>query len=791
MGKRPFLLLACMFLAGILTWKYRAWQLLLLSALSLCVTAKMESGRRRWLLLSLMVFCFVAGALRMGGEEHFRGQYLPKLQDGQEVRLLGEITRIEEKSRCVYLYLTDCAMDVPCNDVLAYVSGGDYCVGQVLVVRGSVCLFGEAANEGGFDERAFYQSQRIDFGLWVTNVEQICGEGGRLQRLLFALRERLKKSIAACGGKDGILSAMLLGEKSGLDSATRELYRNVGISHILAISGLHVSLLGLGLYHLLRLVLGRAGAGGLTALFLTLYGVMTGESVSCKRAIGMLFVMLAADVLGRACDMLSSLGLLCIVLLWENPFLTGYSGFQLSVAAVLGVSVGQALEGWVLEPEDGEPPGQEGQKAGWRRKLLSQLLVSLGIQLATLPLVLCLNYELPVYALLFNLVVLALVKYLLVPGCCAAVAGLWSVKLGTLLMTPCNWILDLYGGLGKWTLTWPLAQLITGCPRPWQLCVYYGGLVLGLYAVRQKPGRNLFKGRGEMKRGMALAAFCLLLPSFFSFRPAAGLRIDVLDVGQGDGIYICTEDKTAMFIDGGSTDVSQVGSRRILPFLKYNGVRKISYWFVSHTDEDHISGLTEVLEGGYPVEHLVFAEAVRREEQTLALEKLARARGVQVLYMKEGDTLSSSSLTLRCLSPKGEDRREGWSSKEEGVDLNGLSLVLLLEAEGFSGIFTGDITEKEERALLDAGLCTPVDFYKAAHHGSKYSGSEEFLQTLSPTVSVISCGKNNRYGHPAKEAVCRIGETGSKIYYTMYSGQLTLRFRDGAWLVEEKRKKSF
>ncbi|MCM1282046.1 MAG: DNA internalization-related competence protein ComEC/Rec2 [Muribaculaceae bacterium] len=791
MGKRPFLLLACMFLAGILTWRYQAWQLLLLFALSLCITAKTESGKRRWLLLGLMVVFFVAGALRTGGEEEFRKRYLPKLQDGQELRLLGEITRIEEKSRCVYLYLTDCMMDVPCNDVLAYVPEGEYCVGQQLVVRGSVRLFEEAANEGGFDERAFYQSQRIDFGLWVTSVEQVCGEGGRWLRLLFTLRERLKESIAVCGGTDGILSAMLLGEKSGLDSATKELYQNAGISHILAISGLHVSLLGLGLYRLLRLMLGRAGAGGLTALFLALYGVMTGESVSCRRAIGMLFVMLVADVLGRGYDMLSALGLLCIVLLWENPFLTGYSGFQLSVAAVLGVGIGQTLESRVLEPESGEPPEWDGQKAGWRRKLSGQLLVSLGIQLATLPLVLCLNYELPVYALLFNLVVLALVKYLLVSGCCAAVLGLWSVKLGTLFMTPCNWILGLYEALCRRTLTWPLAQLITGCPRPWQLCLYYSGLALGLYAVCKHPGQNRFKGRGRMGQGMLSAAFFLLLPSIFLFRPAEGLRIDVLDVGQGDGICICTEDHTAMFIDGGSTDVSQVGSRRILPFLKYNGVRKISYWFVSHTDEDHISGLTEVLEGGYPLEYLVFAEAVRREEKTLALAELAGARGVQVLYMREGDTLSSPSLTLRCLSPGGTGRKEGWSSKEEGVDLNGLSLVLLLETEDFSGIFTGDITEKEERALLDAGLCTPVDFYKAAHHGSKYSGSEEFLQALSPTVSVISCGKHNRYGHPAEEAVCRIGETGSKIYYTMYSGQLSIRILDGAWRVEEKRKKSF
>lgn len=509
--KRPFLVLLCMFLAGVLL-RLGFWPAFFV--LPVCLLAVWERrGRdiRRFLVPFLGLLLFAAGVWRTESELRFRDTYLQGLSDGQEVRLVGEIVRTEVKPRCICYYLTDCVLDrsngpVPCSDVLAYASSDEYSIGQILVVRGTITLFDTARNEGGFDARSHYRSQKIDFGVWVNAVESASGTVNRYTAFLARLRGRLSDSVAACGGADGILGAMLLGEKAGLDAEVKSLYQRAGISHILAISGLHVSLLGIGLYRLLRrcrLTYGAASA--VTAVLMLSYCVMSGSSVSAKRAVGMLLVCLLADVLGRGYDMLSALGLLGIVLLWDNPFLAGYSGFVFSVTAVFGVGIAApvfaAWGGSVREEEE-----REDTLAGrWRKRwcsVKSAFLSGLGIQLTTLPLVALYYYEIPVYAIFLNLLVLMLVKYVVALGAAAAVLGVWSVRLGTLLMLPCNWILALYEKCCTGLLALPYAAVAAGCPGPVRLFAYYGLFAAVLCVMHRRTLQRLASAEAQTGRDM-------------------------------------------------------------------------------------------------------------------------------------------------------------------------------------------------------------------------------------------------------------------------------------------------
>lgn len=790
MRKRPFLLLACMFLAGILLCGYHIWIPAPVLLLSGWFVFRQERGVRRRILLAAAPVFLLAGAFCMGGRMRFRGRYLPELEDGQEIRLVGEVAWIEEKPRCVYVYLTDCVLSsrMPCNDVLAYASTGEFSVGQILTVRGMVALFRGAPNEGGFDAARFYQSRGIDFSLRDCRVERVCREARPWQRALFGLRARLQRSIEECGGADGLLAAMLLGEKAGLDSEVKQLYQRAGIGHILAISGLHVTLLGIGFYRLLRrLGLRCSTAGGLAALFVSAYGILTGGSVPTVRAAAMVLLFLFADVLGRGYDMLNALGLVCIVLLWENPFLVGYTGFWFSVLAVLGVgAVGPVLTGYAMHSgeEETRPPGEK-KRVRMARAAQESLWMSLGIQLATLPLVAHSYCEIPVYALLINMIVLPLAKYLLALGCAAAVLGMVSAAVGSFFMAGCNRILWLYEMLCDTALKLPGARLIAGCPHPWQILAYYLLLSVLLLFMHRRT-----QARAGPVRVLAVLCGVLGLSAALVLRPAGGFEIDVLDVGQGDGIYLRTESGISLFIDGGSTDVAGVGANRILPFLKYRGVKKITCWLVSHADNDHVNGLEEVLGSGYPVEHLILAEAARWEERTAALAALAERCGTQVHYMQAGDCLQSGETVLRCLYPEGGDKSHGNPTSEMRggkADLNALSLVLVLEYRDFRGIFTGDIPEAVERELLERSACAPVNFYKAAHHGSKFSNSRDFLQALRPGVAVISYGRDNRFGHPHPEAVERIAESGANIFLTPECGQITVKLRDERLLTVIRR----
>lgn len=846
MRKRPITLLACMFLTGIL-WK---WTGLILSLgigllLYFYATPWKERGIRFAVLVAGMPVMLLLGALCVEKQDAFRSVYLSVLEEGQSVRLAGKINRVEEKTNCFYYYLTDCSVEqsdhlMPCNDVLAYVSSDDYSVGQILILQGTISLFDEATNEGQFDSRAFYRSQKIDFGVWVDSVERVEGKSDRFRVWLSRVRVELGIPLSRYADDDGVLSAMLLGDKTSLDSEIRSLYQKSGIAHVLAISGLHISLLGMALYRLLRHRCGLTylWAGIVAASFLVAYTLMTGNAVSARRATGMLIVYLVADLLGRSYDMLSALSLIVILLLWENPFLVTNSGFQFSVAAVVGIGVGQG----VLVPRVGswkvvygcrkkqddvvrcdaakcDVAKRDAAKCDAERirmqnlvdwmkrrmdKCLPGMMISLSIQFFTLPLVAYYYYEIPVYAILLNIPVLALIPYVLGLAVFGSLTGqiAFLQPLSFALCRVCGWVLHGYRWLCDASLLLPGARMITGKPSEVRVVVYYCLLGVSYYVLwcgmKKKQRQMCTKGAQAEKQewirswfGFGLGLVLVLLLTFLFVRGKPEFELDILDVGQGDAIYLCASDGTNFMIDGGSTDVKKVGTYRILPFLKAKAIRKVDYWFVSHTDEDHISGLVEVMESGYAVGTLVLAEAQKEDEKAHRLAELAQKNGIRVCYMKTGDVLGTrkedvvnkrnraETFRIECLYPTNDNDSE---------DVNDRCLVLYYEDENFSAFFGGDISSEVEEQLVSAGKCRQTDVLKASHHGSKYSNSDVLLHALHPRLTIASAGKKNRYGHPSPEAIARVGESGSAFYSTIDYGRIRVRFVDGEMVAEPYRK---
>lgn len=865
MRKRPIVLLAGMFLTGIL-WK---WTGVILSLgigllLFLYATPWKERGIRLVVLAAGMPVMLLLGILCIGRQDAFRNEYLSVLEEGQPIRLAGKINKVEEKTNCFYYYLTDCSVEqsnhlMSCNDALAYVSSDDYSVGQILILQGTISLFDEAANEGQFDSRAFYRSQKIDFGVWVDAVERVEGAPDRFRAGLSFVRAELGIPLSRYANDDGVLSAMLLGDKTSLDSEIRSLYQKSGIAHVLAISGLHISLLGMSLYRFLRQRCGLSylWAGIVVMAFLAAYTLMTGNAVSARRAAGMLIIYIVADLLGRAYDMLSALGLIVILLLWENPFLVTNSGFQFSVAAVIGIGVGQG----VLVPRVGSWKVVYGRRkkqddvvrcdvvkrdaakcdaerirmqnlVDWMKrrmdKCLPGMMISLSIQFFTLPLVAYYYYEIPVYAILLNIPVLAAVPYVLGLAAFGSLAGqiAFLQPLSFALCRVCGWVLHGYRWLCDASLLLPGARMITGKPSEVRVVVYYGLLGAFYYvlwcgmrrdrvnqekgkiyrdveksvpyveqgaAVSQADwkGRMLSVSRERIRIGLGFWIGIIILLAVLLVHGNQGFELNILDVGQGDAIYLCASDGTNFMIDGGSTDVKNVGTYRILPFLKAKAIRKVDYWFVSHTDEDHISGLVEVMESGYAVGTLVLAEAQKEDEKAHRLAELAQKNGIRVCYMKAGDVLgtrkedvvnernSAGTFRIECLYPTNDNDRE---------DVNDRCLVLYYEDENFSAFFGGDISSEVEEQLVSAGKCRQTDVLKASHHGSKYSNSDVLLHALHPRLTIASAGKKNRYGHPSPEAIARVGESGSAFYSTIDYGRIRVRFVDGEMVAEPYRK---
>ncbi len=770
MIRRPFLGMAAGFLFGIFSVSAgRAdWFFLMLASL-LCFAGvyfwgfHVSQNRKAAFRILLIAVMQILGGWRYEKEAQIRDHCLSGMQDGMEIRVLGKLTAKEYKNNQYIYYLSSSrmrknlnesgALADECRSVVACSNADAGQVGEIIVLEGKIKLWKPAVNEGGFDEKSYYHARQIYFKVEDAGILAVRGRENRFRIALTELSSRISAVYRAClNPKDaGVMTTMLLGDKSFLDGEVKKLYQSAGILHALTISGLHLTVIGMSAYRLLRKK--RAGfvISGLAAGFLVCsYAQMTGMGVSVQRAAGMFLLSVAAQAIGRSYDSLNSLGAVALFLLWKQPFLLCYAGFVFSLSAVLGV-VGIK----VYSAKEGVP---------------EKLFHGFAIQLTTLPFAAWYYFEAPVYAVLINLLLLPLLPPLLLFGIAGGAVGLVWGFAANVLLKPCHLILTVFFQTCRFCAGLPDAVLITGKPSVFRMFCYFVILLLWnqLRIWRWKKRENGQQEKcdrtccryTDFGKDM-LAGIVLLVFLFFPGKVSA--EVDLLDVGQGDAVYIRSEDGYRLFIDGGSSNIKKVGEYHILPFLKAKGAANIDYWFVSHVDTDHISGLKELLAMRYPISHLVFYRGILKDDAFLELRSLAHDAGAEIMYMEQGDVLHIGNAAVYALFPD-------WPSGER----NGDSLCLWYEENGFSAVFTGDIGNSEEERLLAQTLPKQVEFYKAGHHGSDGSNSSEFLSVLSPAVTGVSCAKKNRYGHPGKNAVAHMQEAGSRVFCTMEAGQVTL-----------------
>lgn len=606
-------------------------------------------------------------------------------------------------------------------------------------------------NPGGFDHRSFCRAKGIG-GIFRADRAAPAGpEYSRLwegiRRIRLCLEGRLDR--IASGTDGGILKAVLLGNRSGMDQELYELYRKNGISHVLAISGLHVSIIGLGLWKALRRCgLGFGAAGGAAGLFLFCYGLMTGFGPSVVRAAAMCGLSFLAVFLGRTYDLLSAMCIPALALLWTRPCLLTQASFQLSFLAAGAVAI----------------PGGILVRRFEARGLLQTLLVSASIQAATAPAVLYHSFELPAYGMLLNLLVVPLMTYVVISGLLGLAVSFVSMEAGAALLGGAHYILAFYKAMGEAVQRLPGARLVLGRPSPAAMVLFLSEGFLGLALAFRILEQD--RGRARSRAALLLALSWAGSIFFFLPPPQRGLSAVFLDVGQGDGIFLACEGRT-MLMDCGSSQEKELGKRCLVPFLKSRGTQRLDTVFVSHGDGDHISGIRYILEEpgcGIQIGLLVMPEPGKGKDVYRELERLAQGRGIPVVYGKRGDRfpgILGEKTSIRCLSPP-EGRSFG--------DRNDESLVLELRYGNFSLLLTGDVGKEREREMEKAGLLAPVTILKAAHHGSATSSGREFLAAVEPKLSVISCGRENRYGHPSPEVVRALEELGAGIWDTRERG---------------------
>lgn len=627
------------------------------------------------------------------------------------------------------------------NFICRVQAGEEPAVGSLVTVRGVLKECEAASNPGQFDERSYYAAMGVS--AHILRAEVTGSGGGDLREALWKLKVFLGRGLERIfpEGDAALLKAMLLGDKSAPDAETKALYAVSGIMHILAVSGMHITFLGLGLHRLLR----RAGLPVVPSALaagavMVLYGMMIGLPVSAVRAIGMFLLRLAAECIGRSYDALTALFVCAAVMLIKEPLYLCHAGFLLSFLAVYAAV---ALKP-AVKPEGKLPPFLDG------------FFVSLSIAVFTLPVQLYFYYEAPVYAVFFNLAVIPLAGIVLALGAAALAVSFLLPGLAALMAIPVRLIFSAYAAGSRFLGSLPGSLWTGGRPKAWQIIGFYlvTGLLLG--------GKKL---KWKFKMGLLCGAVLLL-----SANGGSRLRITFLDVGQGDGICLEMPDGSAWLCDGGSTSVQGVGAYRLEPFLKSRGIACLDGIFVSHSDADHTNGVEELLlRGRIKTKLLILPCTEKRQNGGFeGLLALAEERGIPVLWMKAGMEWESGGVSVRCLHPAADF---------QGEDNNAASQVLYVSYGNFSMLLTGDVGGEGEALLLQrmqAEGTAGLSVLKAAHHGSKYSMGEAFLGFTAPRFAVISAGKNNLYGHPHKELLERLRICGAEIMVTYETGAVMI-----------------
>jgi competence protein ComEC len=640
-------------------------------------------------------------------------------------------------------------------------------------VRGKLRLFTHPSNDGQFDAYRYYRE--IGGYLFSINDAHILGytkESNPLRVGLYRVRSHLSDAIDRMFDKDAgvfearcasIMKAMLLGQSGLVEPALKERYQAAGIIHVICISGLHISLLGMAVFRfLLRIPIGSvrmpaAPAALFTVFLLYLYGEMTGMHTSCLRAIVMFGFQAAAKVIGRTYDLLTALAVAAILLLAGQPSLVLHSGFLFSFAAVLAI--------------------------GTVHRYFPVFLQPFSVMICTIPVQLLYYYTFPLYSIVLNVIVIALAPFLMAGGlvslCVSVMAGacLQTFPLAGQFLTASAhlsarfpaFILWLYEQLCIMTERLPFYRLTPGRPHNWEIPVYYLLIAAAAWLGTLCKERNLRAVLGQA--GCIVAALSIV----FLVRIRPPFALSMLDVGQGDGLCLQVEDedgRQTLMVDGGSTSRQKIGEYILTPFLRYHGVDTVDHWILTHEDLDHCSGLLEVLResdqpGSIRIRDicLPYVDEKERGQNYAMILQLAKSHGITITYLHRGMALHKGLLHIQCLHP------EKGASYE---DANSYSAVLLVQYGSFSALMTGDLEGDGERDLLTntGEHVFQTDVFKVAHHGSAKANSGQLLSHFPARAALISCGKDNPYGHPAPEALARLRKAGMQIWDTRSDGQI-------------------
>ncbi len=723
--------------------------------------------------------------------------------------------------------------------VLLTLSGGfphRRLAGSVVTVWTTLRLPAGKRNPGGFDYRMYLRGKRIFVtGSGPAAYLRETGERHPLLGLAANMRETFAEWLAERSDREtaSLLVAMVLGDRSLLADETETDFRRSGLSHLMAVSGLHVTLLFAWLSKTSRAPKGKAAVLR-SLLLLAFYGWICSFSPSVMRGILMIAIRKAADLLHRRYDLLTAIGLSAVFSAVVNPLSIVQTGFVLSYGAVLSLAlVLPAIEAKTEAKLRLEMPLPK--RVFWETAELTG--ASAAITAGMTPLQLLLFQQLTPASVVLNVPAIALAGLVMPLGFAlfvfANLRGLFSGGAGVSAASGAS---SAGTGFGRFLLSIPLfieciliglLRLLAKIGRFFS--VRAGGVStvfvalftgLGLFFAGEWFRMNRLRDRRRVTVALILT---IALTGTLGILADDGIGRNALvfvDVGQGDCLHIrergfvrgsAPDEENGVsgggarprglffasvdfLIDGGGSAEANVGEETLVPYLLSQGVTRLDGVLATHLHTDHFKGLAEVCRAMDVGGLVVFSGNRPREAELCEMTGLDADR---IVYVAAGDVIAlSPDVSLEILWPAepawADDGRTVLRDPEAYEDENASSLVVRVRFKTLTCLMTADIGAEGEAALLAhaerTGTDLSADLLKVAHHGSRFSTTDAFLRAIRPTAAVIQVGAYNPYGHPAPSTVEKLGAFGIMVYRNDLRGAVIVRPEKNGFRVRTMRR---
>lgn len=627
--------------------------------------------------------------------------------------------------------------------ILLFTNHKQFEIGDIVSVTGKLREIKSNGNPRLFNYKRFNLKKKIFSNIYSDDVKKI-GENKNLKRDFHKFAENVFDTFLSTDNSN-IMKRIFLANNYDADFENN--IREIGLSHILAVSGLHIGIIYLILSKILVILpIKRLFREIIILFFIFLYAYLIGNPASVLRAEIFLFISIFSSLYGKVKDRLNDLFLTIFVILLINPYMIFDVGLYLSAFSVLGII---KILPYFSKKRDGF--------------ILKSLKLTFSVMLIILPIILYTFGKFSIITFFSNLILTPIFVICIVISFFILLFGLLSLKICAVLGLLVNNLLNLI------RLNVDFLKDININITFYEYNIVFVIFTYFLLLVYFKRRDFKYFSFGDIK---FLTTFVMIVFAFSNvfYIYKNEVNINFIDIGQGDACLIRGKQNNILIDTGGITfGKGDNGKSVLIPYLQKHGVKKLDFVFISHLDADHCKNLSS-LSKEVKIKNLFF----RKDGYRDFVKKYGEVKAENIYNIENNLKLNLEDVSLEVLKAK--------DSTEE----NERSIIVRVTVNGKKILFTGDIGAFTENQLIKNDI--DCDYLKVAHHGSKNSSSPNFLSATSPKASIISCGYKNRYNHPHKDALDRIKSTRSDVFRTDLQGNIMLRINKFEEKIESFRE---